>query len=263
VDRPEEREILNYVAWNRGMDAWGMPASPEDVLALHRTLFTGVLRDAGEFKDTWNFIGRRPEFEVTFIPAAPERVRPELENALQWLGNADEHPLIRVMVFFHEVQSIHPFRDGNGRTGRALTTLTLHRFGYAGVKYALVDYAFNADRPPYYEHLALVERNDFDYTPWIRYMARVLRDAFEGAVHRFLFRDKLPSGLADRQVDVAEWFARHHRENPRRRVKFNDVHHAFPHVPDRTLKRDLARLRDAGVIEMQGERKAASYRLAA
>ena len=257
--RPDEREILNYAAFVERLAARQPPRAAEDVRALHAELFEGVLHDAGRFKAQPNFVGRRPQMEVVYVPTPPERVEAELEEALAWARGAAEHPLVRVMVLFHEVQGIHPFRDGNGRVGRALATLQLHHAGYEGVRYALVDYRFNADREGYYGALAEVERLGWDFTPWVRYMARVLRGTFEDAVRRFLFHERLPDGLHERQARVAEWVA---RLPPGTRVKFNDVHAAFPAVAVRTLKRDLATLRDAGVLAMEGERKGAAWRLA-
>jgi predicted DNA-binding transcriptional regulator YafY len=90
-------------------------------------------------------------------------------------------------------------------------------------------------------------------------MAGIMRDAFADALRRALFAGGLPEGLNARQSALAEWFA---RGGHIRAVKFADVHAAFPAVAERTLKRDLAALRDARVVRMQGERKGASYRLA-
>lgn len=258
---PEEREILNYAAFIERLALAPTPRQPEDVRALHAQLFRDVLPDAGSFKDRPNFVGRRPQLEVVYVPTPPERVEPELQSALAWLHDAPEHPLVRIIVFFHELQGIHPFRDGNGRVGRALTTLLMHQAGYEGVRYALIDYRFNEDRDAYYGTLAEVERRDWDFTPWIEYMARVLRDTFEGAVARFLFDEALPASLNARQRALAQWLARLTRDNPDARVKFADVHAAFPIVADRTLKRDLATLRDEGVLVMEGERKGATYAL--
>ncbi len=262
VSRPEEREIVNHAAYMQDLDAHPPPRTPAEVLDLHAQLFDGVLEDAGTFKQEPNFIGHRPSYEVRFIPATPERVEPELANALEWFHNADEHPLVRVMVFFHEFQSIHPFRDGNGRAGRAIATLQLAALGYRGVRYALIDYEFNEDRDAYYENLSAVERQGFDYTPWISFMAGVLRRTWEGALDRYHFEQGLPEGLPERAKQVARWFARIDQEEPGREVQFADVHKAFPHVAERTLKRDLKRLREAEVVAMEGERKGARYRFA-
>ena len=254
---PMEREILNTAAFLQSIGGWRVPREPRDVLALHATLFEGVLPDAGEFKRVANFVGRRADREVVYVPTPPGRVEEELAAALDWLHGAPEHPLVKTILFFHEFQAIHPFRDGNGRAGRALNAILLHAWGYPGARFATIDAAFNEDREGYYGALAEAERG-WDRTPWLRYMAGVLRDAFSDAARRAAFSGGLPEGLNDRQAEVALWFA---RAKGAPRVKFADVHAAFPSVAPRTLKRDLATLRDAGVLVMEGARKGATYHL--
>jgi Fic family protein len=262
VAMPDEREILNYAAFVRRLDATPVPRTTADVLALHATLFEGVIEGRGQLKARPNFIGRRETREVIYVATPPEHVEAELDAALAWLHEAEEHPLVKAIVFFHEFQSIHPFADGNGRLGRALTTLLLWQAGYRGVRYAFVDFAFNEDRDAYYARLDDARRGEWDLTPWLEYMALVLRRTFEGAVQRFLFRDGLPENLNERQARVAEWFARIDQENRGRRVKFNDVHAAFPQVPRRTLQLDLATLSERGVLHREGERKGTTYAFA-
>lgn len=262
LESPDEREIINYARFIEQLPRRNPPRTADDVVELHRELFTGVLADAGRFKDQPNFIGRRPSYEVVFIPTAPRRVRPELDRALQWLHGAPEHKLVKAQVFFLEFQSIHPFRDGNGRAGRALSTWLLHAWGYEGVRYALVDYEFNRDREAYYAALAQGQREPADCTAWLRYMSAILRRTFEGAAQRALFRQSLPPDLPQRQVEIAAWFQQLAARGGQARASFSDVHAAFPGIPARTLQRDLAQLRDAGVLEMQGDRRGARYVLA-
>lgn len=253
----DEREILNYSTFMDRLARWGVPRTCEDVLTLHAHLFKDVMTDAGAFKDHVNFV--RSGQDVLYVPTDPERVRVELSNALEWLHTArDVHPLVRVIVFFHEFQGIHPFRDGNGRVGRALTTLFLHELGYEGIRYCVVDGQFNADRAPYYATLLEVERNGYDFTPWVRYMARILFTGYRRARERFLILSGIPPGSSELDVGVAEWF---HRLDARV-VKFGDVHAAFPAASERTLRRTLTRLSDARVLERRGERKGTTYRLA-
>ncbi|MBW3581779.1 MAG: Fic family protein [Euryarchaeota archaeon] len=259
---PDEREILNHAALMEDLDDLTPPRTPEDVRALHSRLFEGVLEDAGRFKDGQNFIGHGPTKRVVFVPTPPDRVEAELQTALDWVHGDDAHPLVKAFVFFHEFQGIHPFRDGNGRTGRLVNTILLHHAGYPGVRYAFLDYAFNADREGYYGTLAEVEREHYDFTPWVRYMARTLRRTMEEAVERYRLRDTLPPGLNDRQERLALWFARSAQEHPGRRVALNDVHAVFPAIPERTLRRDLGALVEAGVLLREGERKGTRYRLA-
>ena len=150
---PDEQEILAYAALVRDLDRVPVPRTTAEVAALHARLFAGIVPDAGRFKARPNFIGRRGTREVVYVATPPDRVEAELQAALDWLHAAPEHALVRAVVFFHEFQSIHPFTDGNGRLGRALTTIFLWHAGYRGVRYAHVDYAFNEDRETYYAKL--------------------------------------------------------------------------------------------------------------
>lgn len=259
--RPEEQEILNHVHLMQNLPDEDTPSTVDHIIHLHERLFQGVLDDAGQLKQQPNFIGQRPSYKARFIPAMPDRVRPELKNALAWFHNADEHPLIKAQVFFHELQSIHPFRDGNGRVGRAVTTLQLHDLGYKGVRYALVDYEFNEDRESYYAALTAVERQGFNYTPWIRYMSRILRLTFEGALERLHFRKGLPTTLNERQERIALWFAGIDRDEPGRSLRFKHIHKAFPQIAERTLKRDLKRLREHDILTMEGAGRGTRYHL--
>lgn len=252
----DEREILNWIDFMANPPE-AFPENVEDVLRLHARLFSGVMRDAGRLKTTQNFIGAKDR-TVVFIPTTPAKTPRELTALLAWVQEAPLHPLLRAAIFFHEFQGIHPFRDGNGRTGRALFTWFLHASGYSGIRYAPVDYAFNADRDPYYATLAEVERNGYEYTPWVEYLLGVMLRAYEDAIRTFKVRQEHPH-LPERQAALVEYFVRIQSWNRKRRVKFNDVHAAFPHVARRSLQRDLAALVEADVVAREGERKGTVY----
>lgn len=258
---PEEREILNHHAVMRDLDAVRVPRDVTDLCALHGRYFEGVQDGAGGLKQKQNFVGDRATKVVRYVPTPPGRTRAELAASLDWLHEAPEHPLVKAAVWFHEFQSIHPFRDGNGRLGRLVFTIYLWHEGYRGLRYALLDWAINQERSDYYDHLDLVRRGGWDRTPWVEYLLGLLHDAYRDALRRLLQIGRLPQGLNDRQVRVVEWFAAISRDAPGRRAKFADVHAAFPHVPRRTLTHDLGRLAAAGVLEREGERRHTTYRL--
>jgi len=257
--QPDEREIINWVVFMQELDAHPFPNDLDGIKALHATLMEGVLPDAGTFKEGQNFIGTRSG-EVVFIPSSAAAVPAEWTGALRWLHSSPLHPILRAGLFFMEYQGIHPFRDGNGRTGRALFTWYLHREGYRGIRYALIDAAFNNDRPPYYNTLHEVETNGYDYTPWIDYLTGIMEIAYVDAVAAMELDLDHPD-LNDRQRDIIAWFRRITTANPQRRVKLADVHAAFPHIAPRSLQRDLSQLVKADVIQREGERRGAVYRI--
>lgn len=259
VQEPDEREILRHAELMQGLDTLQPPDAVEGVNRLHRRYFDGILKDAGRLKTRPNFIGTRPARVVVYIPTAPRATRKELHALLDWTHRAGEHPLVKASLLFHEFQSIHPYPDGNGRLGRLLTTQLLFHWGYRGVRYALLDYSTNQDRNAYYAALNEGRRHGWDRTPWLTYYLRLVRTAYQATHRRLLLLHRLPATLNERQVRLAEWFARLTLEHPGLQVKFNDVHAGFPAMPRRTLTYDLAALVEAGILMRRGERKATRY----
>jgi len=65
------------------------------------------------------------------ILAQPYMIKPEIENLLNWYSNEDKLNILEKIVLFHlRFETIHPFIDGNGRTGRLILNLELMRNGY-------------------------------------------------------------------------------------------------------------------------------------
>ena len=69
------------------------------------------------------------------------------------------------------IEDIHPFADGNGRTGRALALWELYRRGFDTHHIFSVDEVYGEDCPAYYAALANVRKQGNDLTEWIEYSA--------------------------------------------------------------------------------------------
>ena len=106
------------------------PVTVEDLRAIHRALM-GDDPIAGEMRTVQNWIGTRysTPLSAVFVPPPPELV-PGLVADLVASVNEDGHPpLVHAAVVHAQFETIHPFADGNGRTGRALIQLMLRRSG--------------------------------------------------------------------------------------------------------------------------------------
>lgn len=99
------------------------PFDEKDLLRAHRTMMQALVDKPG----CWRTSGVGVFGETGCIHMAPPAVRvPQLMSELfDWLKNADDHLLIRSCVFHYEFEFIHPFIDGNGRTGRLWQSLIL------------------------------------------------------------------------------------------------------------------------------------------
>jgi Fic family protein len=87
----------------------------------------------GVIRDQQNWIGGSSynPCSAVFIPPPPEYVEGLLRDLIDYT-NGDQHsPLVQAAIAHAQFETIHPFADGNGRTGRALIHVTLRRRGLA------------------------------------------------------------------------------------------------------------------------------------
>ena len=100
-----------------------------------------------------------------------------MDGRLAWLASEEAEtldPIERAAVFHHEFTRIHPFRDGNGRTARALMTLMMRREGFE-YEVLVLQRLMDDDREAY---IAALRRADAgDLTEWIVYLAQAIHHA--------------------------------------------------------------------------------------
>ena len=129
-------EILNNIeAMTVAINAVGPeePITVEIILDLHARLLAGtrIAEMGGQLRTVQNWIGGSDynPCSAAFVPPPPERV-PELMEDLIAFSNEDGLPAVAQAAIAHaQFETIHPFADGNGRTGRALMQMILRRRG--------------------------------------------------------------------------------------------------------------------------------------
>jgi Fic family protein len=113
----------------------GAPITLDTLLRFHRRLMVSS-RDkahAGKLREKQNWIGGSAynPCSAAFVPPPPELV-PDLLTDLCSFCNEDSLPAVAQAAIAHaQFETIHPFADGNGRTGRGLIHLVLRRRGLA------------------------------------------------------------------------------------------------------------------------------------
>jgi Fic family protein len=113
----------------------GGSISLDRLLEIHERLLAGtrLQEHGGRFRTVQNWIGGSSynPCSAAFVPPPPENV-PDLMGDLCAFANQDDLPAIAQAAIAHaQFETIHPFVDGNGRTGRALIHLILRRRGLA------------------------------------------------------------------------------------------------------------------------------------
>lgn len=119
----------DIIAVKNAFDAYKMlsefdPFSEVDLKKAHGIMMTGLMEGAGEFrKSSVGVINEKGK--VIHIAPPHDMVNGLMHQLFDWLKNSNIQMLIRSSVFHYEFEFIHPFGDGNGRTGRLWQTALL------------------------------------------------------------------------------------------------------------------------------------------
>lgn len=91
--------------------------------------------------------------DAAYVPPPPEEVPGLLEDLISFINSAPLPAVARAAIAHAQFESIHPFADGNGRTGRALALMALRTGGLVGGAVPPVSMAVASDRGSYIEAL--------------------------------------------------------------------------------------------------------------
>ncbi|MYB45884.1 MAG: Fic family protein [Acidimicrobiia bacterium] len=107
------------------------PLRTADLLEVHRRLMSVSPHPelGGWIRDIQNWIGASAysPLGASFVPPVPEEVPPLVSDLMAYVNRTDLPPLIQAGIAHAQFETIHPFADGNGRTGRALIHAILRR----------------------------------------------------------------------------------------------------------------------------------------
>lgn len=111
------------------------PFSIDGLLSIHRILMerSHLARYAGMVREEQNWIGGSSynPCSASFVPPPHEQVNALIGDLIDYITNDDHSPLVQAAIAHAQFETIHPFIDGNGRTGRALIHVIFRRRGLA------------------------------------------------------------------------------------------------------------------------------------
>ena len=175
----EIKEVKNaYEAYDKIMTF--DPYAVRDFLTAHKLMTDGLVAESGKFRsgDVGVFDGE----VVVHVGARPQFVPQLVEELFAWAKTSELHPVLKSAIVHCEIETIHPFADGNGRMGRLWQTLILAKWSeiFAWIPMESLVYE---KRPQYYDALQIAQKEN-DSGAFISFALSAILDAIEAQANQ-------------------------------------------------------------------------------
>lgn len=188
-DIPDDVEnIFSYIkAINHGVSAVkDSPLTLRIIREIHEKMMKntaeGIGKTPGEFRKTQNWIGGLSLKDALFVPPPVHELSRALSDIEKFLNLPQPYPpLIRAGLLHAQFETIHPFLDGNGRTGRLLITLQLHHDRVLEYPILYISEYFKRYRDEYFDRLSDYH-NRGDIERWLLFFLQGVTTIAEEAI---------------------------------------------------------------------------------
>ncbi|ELZ16125.1 filamentation induced by cAMP protein fic [Haloterrigena salina JCM 13891] len=222
ADSKDVREARNYVrALQEAADELRESGhsrehlSNEDLKSLHESLMESGRTDdedprPGEYRDQYIWIEEDLDFgrQIRFVPPKPEIATGKMENFEEYMQSEGEYPdLIDIGVLHYQIETIHPFLDGNGRVGRLLIVLMLLAADILMHPLFYLSSYIRRNRHEYTDLLLAVSEENC-WEDWLLFFLRGMREQADEAFSRAKLildlRDRYEQRYRDARPSVRE-----------------------------------------------------------
>lgn len=185
-----------------------------NILDIHEALMTHAPNSsiAGRLRDGQNWIGGNDynPCGAAFVPPPVDHVEPLMADLCEFANSDHLPPLIQAGIAHAQIETMHPFEDGNGRTGRALIHVLLRRRGLAPSYVPPISVVLAADKDRYIAGLTQFREGDVE--GWLEHFASAAAQG-AGLAGRYLtgvveLQDRWREHLRDHtrlRSDAAAW----------------------------------------------------------
>ncbi|MCD8563420.1 MAG: Fic family protein [Candidatus Pacebacteria bacterium] len=167
-------DIEHYIkAANYGIERIKeFPISLRFIRELHEKLMTDARSThhayPGQFRTSQNWIGGKTPADASFVPPAPDDMKKSLDDLEKFIHKNDDYPsLIKAGLLHAQFETIHPFTDGNGRTGRILIAMYIHYAGLLEEPVLYLSSYFKKYQKLYYQKLQGYHDDESDIDGWL------------------------------------------------------------------------------------------------
>ncbi|MDO8497416.1 MAG: Fic family protein [bacterium] len=182
-------DINHYVnAVNYGIERTKtLPISLRLIREIHERLMTGARSTQhaypGEFRHSQNWIGGRAPTDASFVPPAPHDMYKSLDDLEKFIHAIDDYPsLVKVGLIHAQFETIHPFTDGNGRTGRMLIVMYIHHAGLLEIPVLYLSSYFKKYQKLYYQKLQSYHDANAQVDAWLEFFLEGVAEIADASI---------------------------------------------------------------------------------
>jgi len=196
-------EIAGLVKSNRAVDGvveimldatqnYTKPLTEKRLFEWHKVLFSNGYGGKYRTERMQIVSGRIGHLNVHYEAPMPDKLSEEMAKFLKWLNNENKiNPILKSAVAHFWFVTIHPFDDGNGRIGRAISDMLLASSDNSSQRFYSMSAQILNERKKYYDVLEKVQHGSGDITPWLLWFLECLKKALleaEKTTHCVLFK---------------------------------------------------------------------------
>lgn len=182
-------DIVHYItAVNYGVERIkNFPLSLRLIREIHEKLMSGARATQhaypGNFRTSQNWIGGKTPLDATFVPPAVEDMKSALNDLEKFIHTQDDYPtLVKAGLIHAQFETIHPFTDGNGRTGRMLIALYLHHTGALELPVMYLSSYFKKYQKVYYQKLNGYHDEEAEIDAWLDFFIDGIIEIAESSI---------------------------------------------------------------------------------
>lgn len=160
-----------------------LPLSTRLIRNIHYLICAGSDYDRkyrGEYRKSPVWIGKPGTglSEADFVPPVDEDMTSAIADLEKYINYSEDNVFVKAAILHYQFEMIHPFIDGNGRTGRLLNTLFLFENGILSAPALLLSHIISRDYNQYCEEIQHVHETG-DISVWIRYWLDTMMESAE------------------------------------------------------------------------------------
>ena len=236
----------------------------KDLLKAHGVMMQALVDDAGRYRR--GGVGVFGEKRLVHLAPPAERVPMLMGDLFDWLKHSKDHLLIRSCVFHYEFEFIHPFIDGNGRTGRLWQSLILGKL-HPLFEHLPVENMVYSNQQQYYDAIT-ASTNAGQSGPFIDFMLNEIYKTLKSHQGEPL-QDKVPNKVPDKVPNKLKYDFPNIADATWDVLMALKTNHASTSeeiglalgISSRMVRKHIATLREVGLIVRVGSNKTGYWKV--